>query len=62
MILDCGGGDFNVVQSVSEISSKHAQLHEAIDAFSLTLLDCGLEDTGFVGSPFTWSRAYMEVA
>lgn len=50
------GGDFNVVQAVSEISGGHLQPQGAIDAFNLALLDCGLEDEGFVGSPFTWTN------
>ncbi|KAH9684247.1 reverse transcriptase domain-containing protein [Citrus sinensis] len=50
------GGDFNVVQAVSEISGGHPQPQGAIDAFNLALLDFGLEDAGFVGSPFTWTN------
>ncbi|KAH9750359.1 hypothetical protein KPL71_013846 [Citrus sinensis] len=53
-----GGGDFNVVQSVSEISGGHNQPQGAIDAFNLTLVDCGLEDAGFVGSPYTWTNGH----
>ena len=49
-------GDFNIVQSLSEISGGHTQPHVALDAFNLALLDCGLEDAGFVGSPFTWTN------
>ncbi|KAH9662191.1 reverse transcriptase domain-containing protein [Citrus sinensis] len=52
------GGDFNVVQAVSEISGGHPQPQGAIDAFNLALLDCGLEDAGFVGSPFTWTNGH----
>ncbi|KAK9186911.1 hypothetical protein WN944_018300 [Citrus x changshan-huyou] len=48
-------GDFNIVKSLSEISGGHTQPHVALDAFNLALLDCGLEDTGFVGSLFTWT-------
>ena len=38
------GEDFNVVQSLSEISSGRTQPQAALDAFNLALLDCGLED------------------
>ena len=48
--------DFNVMQSISEISSGHDQPQGAIDAFNLALLDCGLEDARFIGSPFTWTN------
>lgn len=51
-------GEFNVVQSASEISGGHAQLQRAIDTFNLGLLDCGLENAWFVGSPFTWSNGH----
>lgn len=50
------GSDFNVVQAVWEISGGHPKPQGAIDAFNLALLDCGLEDAGFVGSPFTWTK------
>ncbi|KAH9734745.1 hypothetical protein KPL71_017486 [Citrus sinensis] len=43
-------GDFNVIQSISKISSGHDQPQGAIDAFSLALLDCGLEDARDVAS------------
>lgn len=48
-------GDFNVVQAHAEIvyGSQH---QAAIDAFNFALLDCGLEDAGFVGRPFTWTN------
>lgn len=47
------GGDFNVVQSLYEISGGHAQPQGAIDAFILPMVDCDLEDTGFFGSLYT---------
>lgn len=51
-------GDFNVVQSLSKISGEHNQTQAAIDAFNLALLDCGLEDVGFLGSLFTWTNGH----
>lgn len=47
-----GGGDFNVVLSISEISGGHTHPQEVINAFNLTLLDCGLKDAGFIGNLF----------
>lgn len=52
------GGDFNTVQSVSEISDGHAQPQGVIDAFNIVLLDYGLEDFGFIGSSFTWTNRH----
>lgn len=49
-------GDFNVMQTVSKISSGHAQPQRAINAFNLALLDYGLEDAWFLSSPFTWTN------
>ena len=50
------GGDFNVVQQHSEVSGGNPQSQSAIDDFNLALLDCGLEDGGYVGSSFTWTN------
>lgn len=52
------GGDFNIVQSLFKIAGGHAQPQAALDAFNLILLDCGLEDTGFIRSPYTWTNGY----
>lgn len=45
------GGDLNVMQSLSKISGGHAQPRAALDVFNLALFNCGLKDTGFIGSP-----------
>lgn len=55
VMMDCGR-DFNVVQTVSEIFGGHAQPQGVIVAFNLALLDYGLKDVGFLGSPFTWTN------
>lgn len=52
------GGDFNVVKSLSEISGGHNQTQVVIDAFNLAVLDCSLEDVGFLGSSFTWINGH----
>lgn len=52
------GRDFNVVQSLFEISRGRTQPKVALDAFNLALLDCGMEDVGFAGSPFTWTNRH----
>lgn len=49
------GGDFNVVQVRLEITSG-SQPQAAIDDFNSAILDCGLEDAGYVGSSFTWTN------
>ncbi|KAJ4726796.1 Ribonuclease H domain [Melia azedarach] len=50
------GGDFNVVQAHSEVLGGNPQSQASIDAFNLALMECGLEDVGFTGSPFTWTN------
>ena len=50
------GGDFNVVQYHSEVTGGNPQSQSSIDDFNIALLDCGLEDAGFIGSPFTWTN------
>ncbi|RYQ97763.1 hypothetical protein Ahy_B08g093845 [Arachis hypogaea] len=51
----CVGGDFNCVLSLadtggaSNLSRDHARL-------SNCLFECGLQDIGFQGQPFTWQR------
>lgn len=50
--------DFNVMESLFKISGGHAQPRAALNAFNLALLDCGLEDVGFVGSPLTCTNGY----
>lgn len=52
-------GVFNIVQSMFEISSRHNQTQDTIWVFNLALLDCGLEDFGFMGSPYTWNYRYI---
>nr|XP_025692428.1 uncharacterized protein LOC112794656 [Arachis hypogaea] len=51
----CVGGDFNCVLSLADtggtstLSRDHAR-------FSNCLFECGLQDIGFQGQPFTWQR------
>lgn len=56
----CGGwivvGDFNEVESWSEMSGLHNRPHSPIDRFQHVLTDCGLTSLPFMGSPFTWSN------
>lgn len=50
------GGDFNVVQAHSKVLGRNPQSQTAINAFNLGLMECGLEDAGFINSSFTWTN------
>lgn len=50
------GGDFNKIWSNAEKSGGLFRGHGLMDAFQGGLLDCDLEDLGFVGRAFTWSN------
>ncbi|KAL0328995.1 UNVERIFIED_CONTAM: hypothetical protein Sradi_4886200 [Sesamum radiatum] len=50
------GGDFNVTLHASERKGGSAPKIRTMDDFGDMLLDCGLQDTGFEGAQFTWSR------
>lgn len=48
-------GDFNAITNLQEQRGCSTTDIEAMDDFNSFLLDCGLEDAGFVGTRFTRS-------
>ena len=48
------GGDFNIIASVNEREGGAAPNFNAINDFGACILDCGLNDAGFEGLPYTW--------
>ena len=48
------GGDFNIIAAASEREGGAAPNFNAINDFGAFILDCGLNDAGFEGYPFTW--------
>lgn len=53
----CVIGDFNDFLKISEKESGCAGSHSGpCKHFQSCLIDCGLEDMGFNGAPFTWHR------
>ncbi|XP_022868015.1 uncharacterized protein LOC111387671 [Olea europaea var. sylvestris] len=49
------GGDFNVITHDGE-RTGHNTRNRGITAFSDMMLDCGLEDAGFIGNRYTWTN------
>ena len=52
----CVGGDFNSVLSVND-TGGNSNLSCDSGIFNKCLFDCGLNDVGFKGQPFTWQRS-----
>ncbi|KAL0412318.1 UNVERIFIED_CONTAM: hypothetical protein Slati_3821500, partial [Sesamum latifolium] len=50
------GGDFNIILEANERKGGAAPKIRTMEDFSDMLLDCGLQDAGFEGAQFTWSR------
>ncbi|KAL0393384.1 UNVERIFIED_CONTAM: hypothetical protein Sradi_2561200 [Sesamum radiatum] len=50
------GGDFNIILEANERKGGAAPNIRTMEDFSDMLLDCGLQDAGFEGAQFTWSR------
>ncbi|XP_022883141.1 uncharacterized protein LOC111399888 [Olea europaea var. sylvestris] len=49
------GGDFNVITHDGE-RTGHNTRNRGTTAFSDMMLDCGLEDAGFIGNRYTWTN------
>ncbi|KAK4385710.1 hypothetical protein Sango_2695000 [Sesamum angolense] len=50
------GGDFNTILGAHERKGGAAPKIRTMEDFSDMLIDCGLQDAGFEGAQFTWSR------
>ncbi|KAL0285323.1 UNVERIFIED_CONTAM: hypothetical protein Sradi_7176100 [Sesamum radiatum] len=50
------GGDFNTVLYTSERKGGASPKIRTMEDFGDMMLDCGLQDAGFEGTQFTWSR------
>ncbi|KAL2248543.1 UNVERIFIED_CONTAM: putative ribonuclease H protein [Sesamum indicum] len=53
------GGDFNTVLYCSERKGGAAPKIRTMEDFGDMMMDCGLQDAGFEGSKFTWSRSRL---
>lgn len=49
-------GDFNEILYLHEKQGGHLREHDKMEAFRSVLGECGLEDLGFKGFPFTWTN------
>ena len=49
-------GDFNEILYTSEKEGGNMRPNGMMREFRECLMDCGLEDLGYIGYPFTWSR------
>jgi endonuclease/exonuclease/phosphatase family metal-dependent hydrolase len=49
-------GDFNEIIFSHEKERGNVRPQHYMDAFSDSLMDCGLEDIGYSGEMFTWKR------
>uniref|UniRef100_A0A2N9FAE5 Endonuclease/exonuclease/phosphatase domain-containing protein n=1 Tax=Fagus sylvatica TaxID=28930 RepID=A0A2N9FAE5_FAGSY len=49
-------GDFNEITQLEEKSGREDRNVNQIQGFREVLLDCSLQDLGFVGGEFTWSN------
>ncbi|XP_020985915.1 uncharacterized protein LOC110274883 [Arachis duranensis] len=54
----CVGGDFNCVLSATD-TGGNSGLSRDHDCFADCLLECGLQDLGFKGQPFTWQKGII---
>ncbi|KAL4382545.1 hypothetical protein AHAS_Ahas04G0244200 [Arachis hypogaea] len=54
----CVGGDFNCVLSTTD-TGGNSGLSRDHDRFVDCLLECGLQDLGFKGQPFTWQKGII---
>ncbi|XP_057761117.1 uncharacterized protein LOC130981550 [Arachis stenosperma] len=54
----CVGGDFNCVLSATD-TGGNSGLSRDHDHFADCLLECGLQDLGFKGQPFTWQKGII---
>lgn len=52
----CIIGDFNDLTSISDKRGRVAHPPHLFHGFHKAIEDCGLQDLGFVRSPFTWER------
>lgn len=50
------GGDFNEVLRFSKKQGGQEKSYRAIQSFRKALDDCGFEDLGSSGPPFTWKN------
>ncbi|RYR12290.1 hypothetical protein Ahy_B04g069826 [Arachis hypogaea] len=53
------GGDFNYVLSATD-TGGNSGLSRDYDRFTDCLLECGLQDLGFKGQPFTWQKGIIK--
>ncbi|KAL0356478.1 UNVERIFIED_CONTAM: putative ribonuclease H protein [Sesamum radiatum] len=53
------GGDFNIILHASERKGGAPPKIKTMEDFGDMLLDCGLQDAGFEGAQFTWSRSRL---
>lgn len=57
----CAIGDFNAILKSSEKEGSRASKHTSVcQSFQECLIDCGLDDMGFKGCPFTWYRGTLK--
>lgn len=48
------GGDFNIITSADEKEGGARPDINGMNDFNACIMDCGLNDIGFDGIPFTW--------
>ncbi|KAI0504038.1 hypothetical protein KFK09_014985 [Dendrobium nobile] len=55
----CVGGDFNIISNATERRGGSRPNIKAMEDFNDMINDCNLNDIGFLGNSFTWSRANL---
>lgn len=57
----CAIGDFNAILRLTEKEGGRLDENESlVRDFQSCLLDCGMDDMGFKGNPFTWHRGELK--